>query len=426
MKKYLLSHLPVIPAAYFFISFLFINSIHGQIFRINGNISTDSVPVSYASVTFIDESNSSKTFTAIADIAGNYRLDLNTGISENHVIPETIELAQNYPNPFASETQIPYKLKNQSDVHIKVYNILGQEVRTFNIGLKSNGIHGIKWDGKNNSGIKVTPGVYLYQLQAGNEAQVKKMIYAGGNAIPVIPFSSINSLKTERIEKIESIALNKSYTCLIESNSNTNPRIFTKEIKGLKINSDSTLNIIVAKESDSYFPLNIGNEWTFQYTYFDEWIGHDTTMFLNFKIVTSKNVNGETYYGFDHAMPFFPDYFVMPSLDSIFVRQNEKGDIMLLVDSNEYPYFIFSNGLQSNLVCSKIKDVDYCYNIISISDSVNTPAGEFIKCVNYFNYFPQVTDTDYNTWFSPGFGPVIFYYPYLEVTYFLISINIQK
>ncbi|MGB8316834.1 MAG: hypothetical protein WCE54_01825 [Ignavibacteriaceae bacterium] len=65
---------------------------------------------------------------------------------------------------------------------------------------------------------------------------------------------------------------------------------------------------------------------------------------------------------------------------------------MLLVDSIEYPYFIFSNGLQPNLVCSEIKDVDYCYNILSINDSANILAGKFIRCVNFSNYFPHVTD----------------------------------
>lgn len=407
---------------YLLLTLLLITEIHGQIFHINGNISADSVPVSYASITFIDEGNSSNIFTALTDITGNYQLDLITGINENSVIPKTIELAQNYPNPFTSETQISYKLKNQSDVHLKIYNILGQEVRTFNIGLRSNGIYGLKWDGKNNFGIKVTPGIYLYRLQAGNGMQVKKMIYAGGNEMPAVPFFSNNSFIIEEVEKTKSITQTKSYTCLIENGNNTNPRILTKEIKGIKIESDSTLNIIVVKESDAYFPLHIGNEWVFQ-------LDGDTTVSYTFKIIKTKMMNDKIYYGFDRRMPVFPTRSIIESLDSIYVRQNEMGDIMLLVDSTEYPYLVFSNPFkegQSNLACSKIKDVDYCYTIESISDSINTPAGQFNKCVIFVNYFPQVADSDLRIWFAPGIGPVKISYAQGGPPFLLIKINIQK
>ncbi len=386
----------------FFLVLILISDLYSQIFHINGNVSADSAPVRYASIIFIDEDNSLNTFTALTDTAGNYQFDITTGINVEPIIARTFELAQNYPNPFASETQISYKLENNSEVCIKIYNILGEEIRVFNIGSKASGVHGVRWDGKNSIGNNVASGIYLYQLKADNETQVKKMVHAGGGTIPLTPFLSVNLFKTKRIEKTETIANTKVYTCRIENNNDTNPKILTKEIEGIKIDRDSTIDFIVAKESDAYFPIHIGNEWIFQ-------LESDTTLSYAFNIIKTKKVNEKTYYGFNRGMPFFPDGLSIESFDSVFVRQNEKGDIMLLVDSIEYPYVVFSNPFkegQSNLVRSKIKDVDYYYTIESMNDSINTPIGQFNHCVVFVNYFPQVMDSDCRIWFAPGFGPV--------------------
>lgn len=424
---------------YFLLLLLIICDIQSQIFSINGKITADSIPVSCASVTFIDEVDPSNTYTALTDTAGNYQISIVTGIKEDLTIPKTIELAQNYPNPFTSETQISYKLKNQSDVSIKIYDILGREVRTFRIGLKSNGIHGIKWDGRNNINNKVAPGIYLYRLQAGNETQVKKMIFARGNAIPYVPLFSNNSFNTERIEKTKSTLQIKTYTCIIENASNTNPKILTKETKGIKIDRDSTLNFTVTRKSDSYLPLNIGNEWTYQLIYDSPFVGPEIRT-VDYQIITTKSVNGETYYGFNRTFivngetyygfiqtfPFSPEAFLVEDYDSVFVRQNEKGDIIFLIDDFEYPYFTFDPLLLGLTNRKKVKDTRYCYRIESINDTIVTPIGSFNKCFKIFSSSADFVDTEYYTWFAAGYGPVKIYYPEGGVTYELIKINIQK
>jgi len=97
------------------------------------------------------------------------------------LIPAQSELLQNYPNPFNPETWIPYALSSRTYVVIKIYNISGQLIRTLDIGMKDAGMYisperAAYWDGKNDEGEEVASGVYVYQLHAGDNVKVKKMV----------------------------------------------------------------------------------------------------------------------------------------------------------------------------------------------------------------------------------------------------------
>lgn len=81
------------------------------------------------------------------------------------------ELQQNFPNPFNPTTQIRFSLSEQSQVTLKVYNILGKEITTLVNDVKSAGVHEVSFDG---SGL--ASGVYFYTLQAGKQSQTHKMI----------------------------------------------------------------------------------------------------------------------------------------------------------------------------------------------------------------------------------------------------------
>ena len=80
-------------------------------------------------------------------------------------------LMQNFPNPFNPTTTIQYRLPKALKVKLKIYNILGEEIATLVDEFQTSGIHRIKWDGANHSS-----GIYLYQIQAGNELQTGKMV----------------------------------------------------------------------------------------------------------------------------------------------------------------------------------------------------------------------------------------------------------
>ena len=96
--------------------------------------------------------------------------------SEKLNLPTEFFLFNNYPNPFNPSTTISYNIPIENHVRIKIYNILGKEVKTLVDQKMKPGKNVVKWNGKNNEGIKVAGGVYLYSIQVENYKQTKKMI----------------------------------------------------------------------------------------------------------------------------------------------------------------------------------------------------------------------------------------------------------
>ncbi|MFC1476906.1 kelch repeat-containing protein [candidate division KSB1 bacterium] len=91
-------------------------------------------------------------------------------------IPKSFGLEQNYPNPFNPETVIMYQLPKASHVVISIYNILGQEVAALVGEQKAAGYYSIKWNGKNNAGISVAPGIYIYRMRTESYVKSRKMV----------------------------------------------------------------------------------------------------------------------------------------------------------------------------------------------------------------------------------------------------------
>jgi len=99
---------------------------------------------------------------------------------ETGIIPKGFELLQNYPNPFNSSTTIRYHLSavsgQLSAVSLKIFNLLGQEVRTLVDKRQSAGYYQVLWNGRDNSGKDVSSGIYFYRLKAGDFVQTRKMV----------------------------------------------------------------------------------------------------------------------------------------------------------------------------------------------------------------------------------------------------------
>ena len=104
--------------------------------------------------------------------------DMTVGVdkNENTAIPTGFALEQNYPNPFNPTTVIKYVLPSQSNVKLVVYNTLGQVVKTLVNSEQAGGSYSITWNGTNDYNQKVSSGIYLYKLSAGNFVTVKKMM----------------------------------------------------------------------------------------------------------------------------------------------------------------------------------------------------------------------------------------------------------
>ncbi len=97
---------------------------------------------------------------------------LATGVAEEvSLLPTEYSLGQNYPNPFNPSTKISYAIKEQGFVSLKVYDMLGKEVRTL-----VNSIHDAGYYGIDLNGSTLSSGVYFYQLRAGSFVDTKKFI----------------------------------------------------------------------------------------------------------------------------------------------------------------------------------------------------------------------------------------------------------
>ncbi len=80
-------------------------------------------------------------------------------------------LSQNYPNPFNPITEIEFALPEQSDVTLKVYDILGKEIATLASGNYSAGRYTVPFDGTSHAS-----GTYFCEMKTGSYRSVIKMI----------------------------------------------------------------------------------------------------------------------------------------------------------------------------------------------------------------------------------------------------------
>ncbi len=92
------------------------------------------------------------------------------------LFPRQFNVLPNFPNPFNLQTTIQYELPQESQVSLKVYNVLGQLVRILVDGYQESGYHTLRWDGNDEGGNIVSNGVYIYRFKAGNYIKTGKML----------------------------------------------------------------------------------------------------------------------------------------------------------------------------------------------------------------------------------------------------------
>jgi len=105
------------------------------------------------------------------DFDGSFEYFPNAFGIEIEITPSAFSLSQNYPNPFNPVTKIKYSIPQSSNVIVKVFDVLGNEVATLVNEQKQAGTYELEWNGEN-----VPSGVYFYQIKAGSFIEIKKMI----------------------------------------------------------------------------------------------------------------------------------------------------------------------------------------------------------------------------------------------------------
>ena len=96
--------------------------------------------------------------------------------TESSIKPENFYINEAYPNPFNPYTTLSYYLPNNETVQIKIFDIMGRQVKTFVMPDQIVGYGSIQWNGTNDYDQRVSSGLYLYTIQAGNFRGTKKMV----------------------------------------------------------------------------------------------------------------------------------------------------------------------------------------------------------------------------------------------------------
>jgi hypothetical protein len=112
-----------------------------------------------------------------ADVSDEaFSITIVSGIVESDPsLPVDFELAQNYPNPFNIETKISFATPKTNVVRLTIYNTLGELVRTVHAGQLAPGKYTAQWDGRNDAGVIVATGAYIYRIEIGEWQAVRRM-----------------------------------------------------------------------------------------------------------------------------------------------------------------------------------------------------------------------------------------------------------
>ena len=97
-------------------------------------------------------------------------------LNRESVIPVTFALHQNYPNPFNPITTLRYDLPSDALVTLSIYDMLGREITQLVNTTQQAGFKSVQWDATDSMGKPVSAGAYIYQIQAGEFVQTKKMV----------------------------------------------------------------------------------------------------------------------------------------------------------------------------------------------------------------------------------------------------------
>lgn len=132
----------------------------------SGNsVITSSVGISFSG------SSANGSSSILSGFLTNYSIII-TDIKDDHqIIPTVYKLNQNYPNPFNPSTIINYQIPEEGFITLKVYDIIGKEVKTLINENKPAGSYNVKFDASD-----LSSGIYIYRIRANNFVQSRKML----------------------------------------------------------------------------------------------------------------------------------------------------------------------------------------------------------------------------------------------------------
>ncbi|SVB14964.1 uncharacterized protein METZ01_LOCUS167818 [marine metagenome] len=95
---------------------------------------------------------------------------------DDPMVPFEFTLLPAVPNPFNPVTEIQFDVPQLGSVQLNVFDLLGRPIKNLVNDFKSPGTYRVIWDAKDNTGHRLSAGMYLYQLRSGNYVQTRKMV----------------------------------------------------------------------------------------------------------------------------------------------------------------------------------------------------------------------------------------------------------
>ncbi|MBS4036335.1 MAG: T9SS type A sorting domain-containing protein [Ignavibacterium sp.] len=172
---------------------LFSGSRHGNIFYYENNGSTQLPEWSlntnkfldqnfggYSSICFVDIDNDSDTDLMFGNVKGGLYFYRNLSVSNVRNLetnPIRYSIIESFPNPFNPEVNIVIKLENSGTVSLKVFNLLGKEVKNIYSGYLDSGKYHFRWNGTNDSYVSLSAGHYFILLRTEEKHITHKITY---------------------------------------------------------------------------------------------------------------------------------------------------------------------------------------------------------------------------------------------------------
>ena len=105
------------------------------------------------------------------DTSGAFTVTSTTGTNETGRVERSFRILPAYPNPFNPETNIRFEIPDRQFVSLRVYNLLGQVVKTLVDGVRPPGDYAVRFDASN-----LASGIYMYRLQSGNLVETRRLV----------------------------------------------------------------------------------------------------------------------------------------------------------------------------------------------------------------------------------------------------------
>ena len=180
--------------------------------------------------------NNVTTYLATSNADGSYQITIPyTSIDEAN---QELRTASNYPNPFSDRTVIPVKIIKQGTILFSVYNLMGQKLHEISYSNLAPGEYFVEWDGTDQNGNSLAPGVYIYVLHFNGKQYSGKAIKAGyGHNYAGTSFSweDGNHLKNTLIDSTRTFLTDVSLSGYYKS---------TRD--GVEVKRDTTINFTLA------------------------------------------------------------------------------------------------------------------------------------------------------------------------------------